>query len=257
MKILREIYNYRQMISSLVNKELKVRYKGSILGFFWTFLNPLLQLIIYTIVFSVILKSSIKNFHIYLFVGLVPWIFFTTCIQAGSISIVTNKDLVKKIYFPRIVLPIATVNAAFMNMIYTMIVVILTVFFSEIGLSWYILLLPFIMILQYIMVLGITFVFAALNVFFRDLEYILSIVLMAWFYLTPIVYTIDMVPKEYRGIFFINPMTSIIMFYREILYYKKIPDFSFFSNIVLYSIVMIFIGYFIFEKLQKSFAEEL
>ena len=257
MKILKEIYNYRQMISSLVNKELKVRYKGSILGFFWTFLNPLLQLIIYTIVFSVILKSSIKNFHIYLFVGLVPWIFFTTCIQAGSISIVTNKDLVKKIYFPRIVLPIATVNAAFMNMIYTMIVVILTVFFSEIGLSWYILLLPFIMILQYIMVLGITFVFAALNVFFRDLEYILSIVLMAWFYLTPIVYTIDMVPKEYREIFFINPMTSIIMFYREILYYKKIPDFSFFSNIVLYSIVMIFIGYFIFEKLQKSFAEEL
>ncbi|WP_304181547.1 ABC transporter permease [Leptotrichia trevisanii] len=257
MKILKEIYNYRQMIYSLVNKELKVRYKGSILGFFWTFLNPLLQLIIYTIVFSVILKSNIKNFHIYLFVGLVPWIFFTTCIQAGSVSIVANKDLVKKIYFPRIVLPIATVNAAFMNMIYTMIVVILTVFFSEIGLSWYILLLPFIMILQYIMVLGITFVFAALNVFFRDLEYILSIVLMAWFYLTPIVYTIDMVPKEYRGIFFINPMTSIIMFYREILYYKKIPDFSFFSNIVLYSIVMIFIGYFIFEKLQKSFAEEL
>jgi len=257
MKVLKEIYNYREMISSLVNKELKVRYKGSILGFFWTFLNPLLQLIIYTIVFSVILKSNIKNFHIYLFVGLVPWIFFTTCIQAGSVSIVANKDLVKKIYFPRIVLPIATVNAAFMNMLYTMIVVIITVIFSEVGLSWYILLLPFIMILQYTMVLGITFVFAALDVFFRDLEYILNIVLMAWFYLTPIVYTIDMVPTEYRGIFFINPMTSIIMFYREILYYKKMPDFSFFGNTVLYSIIMIFIGYFVFEKLQRSFAEEL
>lgn len=257
MKILKEIYNYRQMIYSLVNKELKVRYKGSILGFFWTFLNPLLQLTIYTIVFSVILKSSIKNFHIYLFVGLVPWIFFTTCIQAGSVSIVANKDLVKKIYFPRIVLPIATVNAAFMNMIYTMIVVIITVFFSEVGLSWYILLLPIIMILQYIMVLGITFIFAALNVFFRDLEYILNIVLMAWFYMTPIVYSIDMVPTEYRGIFLINPMSSIIMFYREILYYKKAPDFSFFGNIVLYSIIMIFIGYFVFERLQKSFAEEL
>ena len=257
MRVLKEIYNYRQMIYSLVNKELKVRYKGSILGFFWTFLNPLLQLTIYTIVFSVILKSSIKNFHIYLFVGLVPWIFFTTCIQAGSVSIVANKDLVKKIYFPRIVLPIATVNAAFMNMIYTMIVVIITVFFSEVGLSWYILLLPIIMILQYIMVLGITFIFAALNVFFRDLEYILNIVLMAWFYMTPIVYSLDMVPTEYRGRFLINPMSSIIMFYREILYYKKAPDFSFFGNIVLYSIIMIFIGYFVFERLQKSFAEEL
>ena len=144
-----------------------------------------------------------------------------------------------------------------MNMIYTMIVVIITVFFSEVGLSWYILLLPIIMILQYIMVLGITFIFAALNVFFRDLEYILNIVLMAWFYMTPIVYSIDMVPTEYRGIFLINPMSSIIMFYREILYYKKAPDFSFFGNIVLYSIIMIFIGYFVFERLQKSFAEEL
>ena len=239
MKILKEIYNYRQMIYSLVNKELKVRYKGSILGFFWTFLNPLLQLIVYTIVFSVILKSSIKNFHIYLFVGLVPWIFFTTCIQAGSVSVVANKDLVKKIYFPRIVLPIATVNAAFMNMVYTMIVVILTVSFSEVGLSWYVLLLPVIMILQYIMVLGITFIFAALNVFFRDLEYILNIVIMAWFYATPIVYSIDMVPAEYKGIFLMNPMTSIIIFYREILYYKKLPDFSFFGSAVLYSIIMI------------------
>ena len=80
---------------------------------------------------------------------------------------------------------------------------------------------------------------------------------MAWFYMTPIVYSIDMVPTEYRGIFLINPMTSIIMFYREILYYKKAPDFSFFGNIVLYSIIMIFIGYFVFERLQKSFAEEL
>ena len=96
-----------------------------------------------------------------------------------------------------------------------------------------------------------------LNVFFRDLEYILNIVLMAWFYMTPIVYSIDMVPTEYRGIFLINPMSSIIMFYREILYYKKAPDFSFFGNIVLYSIIMIFIGYFVFERLQKSFAEEL
>ena len=257
MKIIKELYDYREMISNLVKKDLKVRYKGSVLGFLWTFLNPLLQLVVYTIVFSTIMRVDIDKYYIYLFVGLIPWIFFASSIQVGAVSIMMNKDLIKKIYFPRIILPIVTTNSAFMNMFYSMIVVLLTILVSGIGFSKYMLLLPVVMVVQYILVLGMTFIFSALNVFFRDLEYILNIVLMAWFYMTPIVYSIDMVPTEYRGIFLINPMSSIIMFYREILYYKKAPDFSFFGNIVLYSIIMIFIGYFVFERLQKSFAEEL
>ena len=168
-----------------------------------------------------------------------------------------NKDLIKKIYFPRIILPISTVNSAFMNMLYSMIVVIATLFISGIGISKYILLLPVAMVMQYILVLGMVFIFSALNVYFRDLEYILNIIIMVWFYLTPIVYSIDMIPNYARKWFYLNPMTNIIAFYRDILYYKRMPSFGSFIWILLYGTVMIVVGYFVFEKLQKNFAEEL
>ena len=257
MRIIKELYNYREMLSNLVRKDLKVRYKGSVLGFLWTFLNPLLQLVVYTIVFSTIMKVNIDKFYIYLFIGLIPWLFFATCIQAGSTSILMNKDLIKKIYFPRIILPISTVNSAFMNMFYSMIVVLLTILVSGIGFSKYVLLLPLAMIMQYILVLGMTFIFSALNVYFRDLEYILNIIVMIWFYLTPIVYKIEMIPEKFRFWFYLNPMTGIINFYRNILYYKRMPSFNAFGGILIYGIIMIVIGYFVFEKLQKNFAEEL
>ena len=142
-------------------------------------------------------------------------------------------------------------------MIYSMIVVIFTLFLSGIGISKYILLLPIAMVMQYILVLGMVFLFSALNVYFRDLEYILNIIVMIWFYLTPVVYSIEMIPEKYRNFFYLNPMTSIIIFYRDILYYKKVPSFSSFGFILLYGFGMILFGYFIFEKLQRNFAEEL
>ena len=111
--------------------------------------------------------------------------------------------------------------------------------------------------MQYILVLGMVFIFSALNVYFRDLEYILNIIIMVWFYLTPIVYSIDMIPNYARKWFYLNPMTNIIAFYRDILYYKRMPSFGSFIWILLYGTVMIVVGYFVFEKLQKNFAEEL
>lgn len=123
MNSLKELYNYREMLFSLVRKDLRTRYKGSVLGFLWTFLNPLLQLCVYTIVFSVILRSDVPKYYIHLFVALVPWLFFATSIQGSSASIIGSKDLIKKVYFPRIIIPISVVNAAFMNMLFTMIVV--------------------------------------------------------------------------------------------------------------------------------------
>ena len=257
MKIIKDLYDYREMLYNLVRKDLKARYKGSFLGFLWTFLNPLLQLIVYTIVFSTIMRVNIDKFYIYLFVGLIPWIFFTTSIQTGVVSIMMNKDLIKKIYFPRIILPISTVNSAFMNMLYSMIVLIATLLVSGIGISKYILLLPIAMIMQYILVLGMIFILSALNVYFRDLEYILNIIIMVWFYLTPIVYSMDMIPIHARKWFYLNPMTNIIAFYRDILYYKRMPSFESFSWILLYGTIMIVVGYFVFEKLQKKFVEEL
>lgn len=194
MNSLKELYAYREMIFSLVRKDLRTRYKGSVLGFLWTFVNPLLQLVVYTLVFSTIMRVNVDKFYIYLFVALVPWIFFTSSIQGGATSILSGADLIKKIYFPRLVLPIAVTSAAFMNMVFSMLIVFIALIISGIGLSWHIVYLPVIMVLEYFFALGMAFIFSALNVYFRDLEHILGIVTMAWFYGTPIVYTIDMVP---------------------------------------------------------------
>lgn len=257
MKELALLYNYRQMMYNLVKKDLRTRYKGSFLGFLWTFINPLLQLLVYTIVFSSIMEVNIENFSIYVFTGLIPWMFFATSIQLGATGIIANKDLVKKIYFPRLIIPISIVNASFMNMLFSMVIVFIALLFSGIGINQYILFLPIIMVLEYLLVLGMVFIFSALNVYFRDLEHILGIITMAWFYLTPIVYNTDMIPQEYLGLFFFNPMTNIVIAYRDILYYNKIPNFSTLGSIFIWSIVVIVIGYVVFQKLQKNFVEEL
>ncbi|OOM68779.1 ABC transporter permease [Clostridium sp. BL-8] len=257
MNGLKELYNYREMLSNLVKKDLRTRYKGSVLGFLWTFINPLLQLIVYTLVFSIIMKVNVDKFYIYLFIALVPWIFFTTSIQGSAASIIMNKDLIKKIYFPRIIIPMSVVNGAFANMIFSMVIVFIAVMVSGIGLSKYLIFLPIIMIIEYLFTLGLSFIFSALNVYFRDLEHILGIVIMGWFYLTPIVYTPDMVPQKYSGLFNLNPMVPITEVYRDILYYKQMPSFSGLGYIFMFSIAMIIVGYFLFQKLQKNFAEEL
>lgn len=257
MKQLRELYSYREMMYNLVRKDLRTRYKGSFLGFLWTFINPLLQLIIYTIVFSTIMRVNVEKFYIYLFVALIPWIFFTTSIQGGATSIISSKDLIKKVYFPRLIIPISVVNAAFMNMLFSMVVVLIALIVSGIGLSGYIVLLPIIMFLEYLLALGLAFIFAALNVYFRDLEHILGIVIMGWFYLTPIVYTIDMVPDQFINLFNLNPMTHIVAAYRDILYYKQVPEFGSLVGILVWSIGFVIGGYILFEKLQKNFVEEL
>ncbi|MFR1380207.1 MAG: ABC transporter permease [Clostridium neonatale] len=257
MNSLKELYNYREMLFNLVKKDLRTRYKGSVLGFLWTFVNPLLQLVVYTMVFSMIMRSNIPKYYIYLFVALVPWIFFSTSLTAGSSSILANKDLIKKIYFPRIIIPMSVVNGAFMNMIFTFVVVFAALIFSGIGISKYVLLLPVILILEYLLALGLSFIVSGLNVYFRDLEHILGILTMAWMYGTPILYSIDMVPESLLPIFNLNPMTPIIVAIRDILYYKRMPDLSHMGMILIWSIGFIILGYWSFQKLQRNFAEEL
>lgn len=257
MEGLKELYKYREMLSNLVKKDLRTRYKGSVLGFLWTFINPLFQLIVYTIVFSVILKSDIPKYYIHLFVALVPWLFFATALTSSASSVIGSKDLIKKIYFPRLIIPISVVNGAFLNMLFTMIVVFAALIFSGIGISIYVLFLPLIMILEYLLVLGLAFIVSALNVYFRDLEHILGIITMAWMYVTPILYSVDLVPEALLPMFSLNPMTPIIGAFRSILYYKTMPDLSHMGSILAWSIGFILVGYFTFQKLQKNFAEEL
>ena len=189
MQHLKELYEYREMIFSLVRKDLRGRYKGSVLGFLWTFINPLLQLVVYTIVFSVIMRASYEQYYLFLFVALVPWMFFSSSVTDGASSILREKDMVKKIYFPREVLPIATVTSAFVNMILTFIVVFGVVIIAGRGIHIHAMLcLPIVMIVEYILCLGIALIVSSITVYLRDLQYILGIFVMALQYLTPVMY---------------------------------------------------------------------
>lgn len=258
MKALKELYEYRQMIYSLVRKDLRGRYKGSVLGFLWTFINPLLQLVVYTLVFSVIMRSGHDQYYIYLFVALVPWIFFSSCVTGGSSSILMNKDMIKKIYFPREIMPISYVTSAFVNMLFSFIVIFGVLIVSGFGINPVALLfLPIIMIVEYILCLGIALIASAITVYFRDLEYILGIVSMAWTYLTPVMYGIEDVPEKLQPFLNMNPMTPIVVAYRDILYYKHIPHVSTLIWAFVLGVAIVVIGYVLFRKLQRGFAEEL
>ncbi|WP_444196142.1 ABC transporter permease [Dialister succinatiphilus] len=258
MGIFKELYAYREMLRSLVHRDLRGRYKGSVLGFLWTFLNPLLQLAVYTILFSHIIRMGIHDYYLFLFVALIPWMFFSSSIMGGSTSILSNQSMVTKIYFPREVLPISVVTGAFVNMLYCFIVVlaVVLVFSDHVNfVAW--LYLPVIAIIEYVLALGFALIAAAVTVYIRDLEHILGIVTMAWQFLTPVMYGIDMVPDEYLFIFNLNPMSPIIVAYRDILYYGRIPHMETLISALVFGILFAILGFIVFGRLKRNFAEEL
>ncbi|MBR1714934.1 MAG: ABC transporter permease [Treponema sp.] len=258
MSLFKNLFKYRQMIAGLVHREIRGRYKGSVLGFLWTFLNPLLQLGVYTLLFSVILNSEVEKYYIFLFVALVPWMFFSSCLAAGCNSIVASGAMVTKIYFPREVLPISFVVSAFVNMLYSFIVVFAVLVFSGFGVNPVALLyLPVVFAVEFLLCLGVTLLFSALTVYIRDLEHILGILALLFQFLTPVMYSSSRIPEEYKVIFNMNPMASVIECYRSILYYKTVPELSTLGLAVCSGLVVLVLGEFIFSKLQKGFAEEL
>ena len=258
MKLINELYTYREMIFSLIRRDLKGRYKGSALGFLWTFINPLLQLGVYTLVFSVIMRNGIKDYYLFLFVALIPWIFFSTCVSGGATCIMAQKEMVKKIYFPRQVLPLAFVTSQFINMILSFLVVIPILLIGGKGINLLALMyLPLIMFIEYVLALGMAMLVSAITVYLRDTEYVLGIITMAWQFLSPVIYSISQVPEEIRPIFLLNPMTSILTAYRDILYYKQIPQVTTLLNAVILGGGLLLISLFVFNKLSRHFAEEL
>lgn len=255
---IKNIYAYRDMIYSLVRRELRGRYKGSVLGFLWTYINPLCQVIVYSAVFSVIFRVEIEKFYLYLIIGMMPWTFFSTSVQGGSTCIRAQSDMVKKIYFPREVIPIAYVTSAFVNMLLSFIIVFLAVLFSGFGFKLQALIyLPLIMMIEYLFALGIAFIVSSITVYFRDLEQIVGVIMMAWIYITPIMYNMEYIPEQYRPLIVLNPMTPIVEVYHQILYYRMVPTTNYLLLAGGASLVVFVVGFLVFAKLDKNFAEEM
>ncbi len=258
MKLIRELYLYRTMTASMVKKDLKGRYKGSVLGFMWTFINPLLQLAVYTFVFQIILKNPTEYYYMHLFVALVPWIFFSSALTTGSKAILGQSNMVKKIYFPREVLPISYAFSSFVNMLLSFIVIFAVYIVSPMKLNILpLILLPVIMVIQLMLVTGVTLITSSLTVYMRDLEHIMGVLNMAWMYLSPVVYPVSYIPEKYQTIYMLNPMAPVIVAYRDILYNGVMPEFRIIAIAFAESIFVLALGLFIFGRLKKHFAEEL
>lgn len=254
---IKEIINYKGMIAGLIKRDLRGRYKGSVFGFLWNFINPLCQIIVYYLVFSKVFRSGIEDFHVFLVVGIMPWNFFSEALSSGTGCIVEHSDMTKKIYFPREVLPIAAVSSRFVNLMLTYVIVFLVIMFSGVGIGTSIVYLPLVFVIHYALVLGCVLILSAINVYFRDIQHIVGVLLMAWVWMTPIMYSYDMLSGIMKTVVDFNPMTSIILAYQNILYYKMSPDLLKLGKIGLFSIGVLLIGEFIFYALEKNFAEEL
>lgn len=257
MNIFKSIYNYRELLKNNVKKEIRGRYKNSILGVIWTFLNPLLQLAVYAFIFPLILKNTLDYYVIFVCVGLIPWTFFTTSISQSAYTIIANGNIVKKVYFPREILPISVVTSAMVNFLISTLIIVAFCILYGLGLTKYVIFFPVILIIQYILQLGISLMLSSCTVYFRDLEHFIQIILQVMFYATPIVFSKDSIPEAFRRIINLNPMAHIINAYRDIFYYQTVPDLKNLGILFIISTIICVIGYFIFNKFQKGFAEEL
>ncbi len=254
---IKKILNYKELLVNLVIKDLKVRYRGAVLGYMWSLLNQILMMIIYSIVFSYIIRIEVENYPVFLLCALLPWSFFSTSLTTASSSIVDNFSLINKVYFPREIFPISVILSNLLHLIISMFILIIFLFFTPSGLSLSIFLLPFVMLAHLIFTIGISLLLSCLTVFYRDIKYILELVVMIWFYATPIIYPLSMVPEKLQIFFDLNPMVGIISIYRSILLYGKNPTISVLSSTYLISFLMLFLGYYIFQKYDKQIPKAL
>jgi len=253
----KEIYLYRNMLISFVKKDLRTRYKGSVLGFLWTFINPLMQLIVFSLVFPFVMRFDIPNYATFLFVALVPWMYFSSTLVGGCAQIFSQSGLVTKIYFPREIIPLTFVIGGLCNMIFAYMIIFPMLFAFNIPLTIHLLWLPVLFIIQMILCMGIALMVSAIYVYFRDIEHILGICAMALQFLTPVIYDIDMLPYRMQSIIMINPMTLLILNYRNVVFFGNAPNLTHIAIGIITAIAVFFLGMLLFNKLQRGFAEAM
>ena len=257
LKVFKNLYNYRELLKTNVKKEIRGKYKNSFLGVLWSFLNPLLQILVYAIVFQMILKNPQENYAIFICCGLIPWTFFSTTISKAAFTMVENGNIIKKVYFPREILPISVVTSETVNFLISTIIIIGFVVFGGLGITKYIIFYPIVLLAQYLLLLAIALVVSSISVYIRDLQHLIGVALQLLFYAAPIVYAPESIPANFAWILKINPMTYIINGYRDIFYNQTMIELKPLLILIGISIIACVVGYMIFNKLQKGFAEQL
>jgi ABC-type polysaccharide/polyol phosphate export permease len=252
-ELTRDIYDYRELIWALAMKELRVRYKRSVLGFVWALLNPLLMMIVLTLVFGTIMRFSIDHYAIFLLSMLLPWTFFTQALTYSVESVVGNADLLKKVHIAKVVFPVAAVVSNIVNFLLSLIPLALLVLVLRFPLHWTWIYLPVPMLGLFLFTLGTSLFLAAINVFFRDISHIIQIVLSAWFYFSPIIYSLDFIPAKHRWLFKLNPMLYVLNGFRLSIYYGLLPQLTSVAMSLGCGVAAVLIGYSVFRRYQESF----
>jgi lipopolysaccharide transport system permease protein len=265
---LREIWQYRELIRNLIVRDLKVRYKNSILGVAWSWISPLLMMIIYTIFFTVFWGNrSIRNYPVFLLCGLLPWNFFNDSIMQATVSVVDNAHLIKKVYFPREILPISIVLSNLLNFLIALPVFFILALALGAPVRWWALLLPITILIQVIFTAGLGLLLSTLNVLYRDTRHILGVLIIGWFFLTPVFYPIRTVPQQASllGVSFnaqlwmrrLNPMASIVASYRDLLYWGAPTGLDFLLRTAAQVLIVFIIGYVVFLRYSPHFGEQV
>ncbi len=248
---------YWPLIKKLALREIKARYKQSFLGLFWVVLNPFFQMLIMSFVFSTVMRVGNLGvpYPIFLYAGLLPWLFFSLSITSSMSVLSENSALIKKIYFPREILVLATLLAKVFDFFLASGIFIVLMFFFKVPLTVYALWFLPIFVLQFLFVYGLSLLLSALNLFYRDVQYLFNLVLTLWFYLTPVIYTTEFFPEKYRWIFKINPMSVFINAYRQVFLAAGYPNWYSLSVGLVLSITLFIIARHIFKKLEGLFAD--
>lgn len=268
LKNLQVLYKYRVLIQNLVVRELKARYRGTILGFFWSFFNPLLLLTVYTIVFGFIIKprdpslgDSPWMYALFLFCGVLPWVWFSSSSLESANVLIVHGNLIKKILFPAEVLPVVAVSANFVHFSLGLPILFLCIPLFGKAYTPYLLFLPLVIFVQYVFTLGFSLLISALTVHFRDIKDILANWLTFWFFATPIIYpmTFGTIQQSsfLRTFLNINPMTHIMQGYQSCLFYGTLIHWKRLGVTFIVSLILFFIGYAVFDRLRDSFPEEV
>ncbi len=255
---MKELIGYKYFLISNIKKNINEKYKGSVLGLLWTFINPLFLTLIYTLLFPIILKSKENNYTMFLVIGILSWNYFVRGVMEGTKSIVQNRDLLKKIYFPKIILPLTVAISELINFLITTSIIFIFLIIYRIPFSFKIIYLPIIIVLQLLLTFGISLITSTLNVFFRDTEYILDFVLHLLYYVTPVFYATNLLKgSRLEFILKLNPMTVVLDSYRDILLNRINPDFIELGWLGVLVFIFLVIGVLIFKKCEKKFVEEL
>lgn len=271
---LRELLQYRYLLRNLVTRDVKVRYKNSFLGMLWSLLNPLLMMTVYTILFTRLLpNNNTPNYPIFILVALIPWQFLQGTVIGGTISVTANAALIKKVYFPRLLLPASAVLSNLVHFLLAFLVLVVLLYAFGIGLTVHVLWLPFIVLTQITFMLGLSFILATCQAFYRDTMMVLDVGMLAWFFLTPILYPYEQLTQhtEILGIAlnparlmrWLNPMASIVDSYRTVLWGTldsngpAAMDPLMLGRTFLTAVALLIIGYLIFTKAEHLFGEKL